>query len=118
MRKYAKIINQSTKECSVGLGTNEEFYKSIGMRKMDVEEAWNGNWYVAGYAPVKPTPTDEEQKENRARAYAAEADPITAHIQRLRDEDPVPEEKIEELIAERAEVVEDIKARYPYSGEE
>ena len=58
---YAKIINEETKEVSVGLGTDVEFYKSLGMKEIDVEQAWNGNWYLKGYAPAKPEPTIEEQ---------------------------------------------------------
>lgn len=60
-------------------------------------------------------PTDEEQKENRARAYQAEVDPITSHIQRLRDQDPVPEGEIADLIVERDAKVQEIKERYPYN---
>lgn len=60
---YAKIVDEETKRCNVGEGTNEEFYKSIGMEKMDVEKAYNGTWYVAGYAPAKPEPTAQEQIE-------------------------------------------------------
>lgn len=116
MLKYAKIINQETKACSVGLGTNVEFYKSIGMTEMDVEQAWNGTWYVKGYAPEKPTPTDEEQRTKRAQAYQIEVDSITSHIQRLRDEEQTEEivNKIEELIEERNTKVQEIKERYPY----
>lgn len=51
---YAKIINEETKEVSVGVGTNTKFYKSIGMTEMDVEQAYNGQWYVKGYAPEEP----------------------------------------------------------------
>lgn len=58
---YAKIINEETKLCEVGLGTNTDFYKSIGMVEMDVEQAYNGSWYLKGYAPAKPEPTIEEQ---------------------------------------------------------
>lgn len=61
MKKYAKIINEETKSCDVGLGTNSAFYQSIGMTEMEVEQAYNGNWYLKGYAPVKPEPTIEEQ---------------------------------------------------------
>lgn len=61
-----------------------------------------------------PAPTYEEQKENRAFAYQQEVDPITSHIQRLRDEEFPDEEKIAELIAERADKVQEIKERYPY----
>jgi hypothetical protein len=53
MLKYAKIINKETKQCEVGIGTNTEFYKSIGMTEMEVEQAYNGQWYLAGYAPKK-----------------------------------------------------------------
>ena len=62
-------------------------------------------------------PTEEEQRENRARAYKEEVDPITSHIQRLRDEEGT-EQEIAELINERALKVEEIKQRYPYLVEE
>jgi hypothetical protein len=58
MKKYAKIENEETKQCSVGLGTNIDFYKSIGMVEMDVEQAYNGRWYLMGYAP-EPTSTEK-----------------------------------------------------------
>lgn len=51
---FAKIINKETKQCEVGVGTNAKFYKSIGMTEMDVEQAYNGQWYVKGYAPAEP----------------------------------------------------------------
>ena len=54
MKKYAKVINEETKACEVGLGTNSAFYQSIGMTEMEVEQAYDGNWYVLGYAPEKP----------------------------------------------------------------
>jgi len=60
------------------------------------------------------TPTDEEQRQARADAYAVEVDPITAHIQRLKDQDPIPEGEIAELIAERDAKVQEIKDRFPY----
>lgn len=53
MIKYAQIINEETKECSVGLGTNIAFYQSIGMTEMDVEQDYNGQWFIVGYAPKK-----------------------------------------------------------------
>ena len=61
-------------------------------------------------------PTEEEQKENRARAYQQEIDPITSHIQRLRDKEQTEEiiAKINELIAERDEKVQKIVEKYPY----
>lgn len=51
---YAKIENEATKLCSVGIGTDTAFYESIGMTEMDVEEAYDGKWYIKGYAPAPP----------------------------------------------------------------
>lgn len=67
-----------------------------------------------------PAPTEEEQRQKRAEAYANEVDPITAHIQRLRDEEQTEEvvAKIQELIEERRQVVEKIQRDYPYPVQE
>ena len=66
-----------------------------------------------------PTPTKEEQSEKRKQAYILEKDPITCHIQSLKDEEQTPEirEEIETLKQERAEKVQEIKERYPYPEE-
>ena len=61
---YAKIINNETKQCEVGLGTNSAFYKSIGMTEIEVEQAYDGSWYVKGFAPEKPV----EELQARVRA--------------------------------------------------
>lgn len=114
MLKYAKIINDETKECKVGFGTNIEFYKSIGMTEMDVEESYNGSWYLTGYAPKQPT--QEEQRQKREDAYILEVDKITCHINRLKDEEQTEEviAEIEQLKQERSAKIEEIKQRYPY----
>lgn len=59
--KYAQIANEETKQVNVGLGDDVAFYKSIGMTEMDVEQAYNGGWYVKGYAP------QESQEEKNAK---------------------------------------------------
>lgn len=120
MKKYAKVINEETKLCEVGLGTNAKFYQSIGMTEQEVEQAYDGSWYVLGYAPKKPEPTKEEQQKARQEAYIAEADPITCHIQRLSDEEQTEEviAEIAQLVEERKAKVEEIKQRYPYPAEE
>ena len=60
--RYAKIIDEQTKEVQVGVGCDDAYYIEIGMTKMDVERAYNGLWYQAGYAPSKPEPTVDEKK--------------------------------------------------------
>lgn len=120
MLKYAKITNNESKECEVGLGTNTDFYKSIGMVEMEVEQAYNGNWYLSGYAPAEQEKTKEEISETRRQLYIAEKDPITCQIQALRDEEQTEEimAQIESLKEERARVVEKIKEENPYPKEE
>lgn len=66
MKKLAKIVDEKLHTVNVALGDNIEFYKSIGFINLDVEQGYNGNWYIQGYAPTKPEPTLEEiliQKE-------------------------------------------------------
>lgn len=70
--------------------------------------------YLESVQNVLPEPTDEEQRQNRAAAYKEEVDPITAHIERLRDEAEPDEVKIAELIAERSKKVEEIQQKFPY----
>ncbi len=76
----------------------------------DIETAYNGEKYIKGFAPAI---NNEYQSAQREKAYVAEVDPITAHIMRLRDDDPESPE-IAELIAERITKREEIKARFPY----
>lgn len=83
MKHYAKVVSENTKACIVGFGdpdavfktekrivgvaqdgsyvyeektvTVGEYYESLGMSLLDVEEAEDGGWYLEGYAPP-PTP--------------------------------------------------------------
>lgn len=59
MIKYAKIINQEIGLCEVGTGTNAEFYQSIGMTLLDVQQSdIDGAWYLTEKCPMK---SDEEK---------------------------------------------------------
>ena len=120
MKKYAKIINEETKSCEVGLGTNSAFYQSIGMTEMEVEQAYDGSWYLVGFAPEKPAPTYEEVRQTREALYREQKDPITCQIQSLRDEEETEEilAEIEALKVKRAEIVAKIKEENPYPTEE
>lgn len=77
MLKYAKIINEETKQCEVGLGSNAAYYESIGMEEMEVEQAYNGNWYIEGYAPQPSIEYQNEQiRKQRQSRYVIESDPL------------------------------------------
>ena len=42
------------------------------MTEMDVEQAYNGQWYVKGFAPVQPEPTEYEKAQERITVLKAE----------------------------------------------
>lgn len=70
MQKWHRVINEQTKEVEVGLGTNEAFYKKLGYILGEVEQAYNGRWYLLGYAPERPLEELKEAKRaeiNQAR---------------------------------------------------
>lgn len=76
MIKYAKIINEETGLVEVGVSTNINFYKSIGMIPLDVQKSdIDGNWYLSEKCLMK---SDEEkyaeESERIARLYLTGAD--------------------------------------------
>lgn len=80
-------------------------------------DQYNGEYLLKSEIPA---PTHEEQRQKRAKAYQQEKDPITCQIQSLRDEEQTEEvvTEINQLIAQRAIVVANIKERYPYPVEQ
>lgn len=76
MIKYAKVIDEKTKACSVALGSDIEFYKSLGMTELDVEQDCFGVWFLKGYAPKKP----KEVVISELKQKLANTDYITAKI--------------------------------------
>ena len=71
MIKYAKITDEQTGLCSVGMGTNIEFYKSIGMSELDVEQSdIDDKWYLAELCPKK---SEEEKLQEAKKAKYDEA---------------------------------------------
>lgn len=67
MIKYAQLIDEETGLCSVGIGTNTEFYKSIGMVELDVQQSDIDNaWYLTEKCPMK---SDEEKANTRKQTF-------------------------------------------------
>ena len=67
MIKYAKIVNEETGLCEIGIGTNIEFYKSIGMVELDVQQSdVDNNWYLANKCPMK---TEEQKAKERKTTF-------------------------------------------------
>lgn len=73
MIKYAKIENETTKSCIVGLGNNAAAYQARGMTLQEVEQGPDGNWYLSGFAPVAPPP---DYQDLRRAAYPTLTDQL------------------------------------------
>ena len=71
---FAKIINETTKECQVGIGTNTEYFINHGMSEMEIEKAYNGLYYVKGYAPEKPQDVINKERIEELKGFLAAAD--------------------------------------------
>ena len=112
LRATALMLAKETDEGYVPMFDEETVDEAIAeYAEEDIETAYNGDKYVKGYAPAID---NEYQSKMREKAYEEEVDPITAHISRLRDDDPESEE-IAQLIAERTAKREEIKQKYPYA---
>ena len=110
MKLYAKVVNENTKACAVGFGNPEDvfktekwiigvnkdgtyvyeervttvrqYYESLGMTEQEVEQAEDGGWYLAGYAPepvVDPVAEAEDflkalQRQTAIRSIALDDD--------------------------------------------
>lgn len=74
MIKYAKITNQETGLVEVGLGTNNEFYQSIGMTQLDVTQSdIDNNWYLAELCPMKSDEIKAQEVQKKLVEYNYEA---------------------------------------------
>lgn len=97
---YCKY-DKSTKKClEVGTGTNTDFYKSIGMEDLEVEKAYDGSFWLKGYAPTKSD--DEQALEELQKAQTS----LEAQIAQLKDQ------LLTATLADDPEQVEAIKAEY------
>lgn len=73
MIKLAKIINEGTKQVELGYEEYIDFYTKKGFTENEVEQAYDGQWYLAGYAPVVPVPTYDQLR-------VAEYPPYTEYL--------------------------------------
>lgn len=97
MKKWAIVTDEINKICTVGEGTDVELYKSMGMHWMDVEQAYNGLWYVKGYAPIKPQPTWKELRIKELKQKLLDTD----YIHNVIAEGDATEEDYADVIANR-----------------
>ena len=89
---------------------------------LDKIEETDKTYFLHNGEYVSEIPYDQQVEEVRAireQLYTTQVDPITAQIQRLRDEEETEEilAEIEALKAKRAEIVAKIKEENPYPEE-
>ena len=101
--------------------TQEDFLKHsiwATAHKAMIKDLKDGKYQLVSTSETRD-PTYEETKKARQSLYAFCVDNLTAHIQRLRDEEQTPEvvAEIAALVEERKAKVEEIKQIYPYPVE-
>ena len=102
MKKYAKILDNKTKLCQVGLGTNTEFYIKLGMTLLDVTQAYNGNWYITGFEPQKPEKEIIQEQINEYQNLLNSTDWYT--IRSLETGIEIPSDILQERVFYRKEI--------------
>jgi len=85
MIKYAKIINEETGLCEVGIGSNSNFYESIGMSRVDVAQSdINGQWYLAEKCPLKTDKQKAQEERERLNALSLTAADVERAIYKVK----------------------------------
>lgn len=70
-----KIYNPKTHEVLVAVGDNIPFFESMGYTEVgEVEQAYDGRYFIAGYAPTKPQEEIEKQVRAERDRRLAETD--------------------------------------------
>lgn len=68
-----KIHDQETNEVLIAVGDNRQFFESMGYTEVgEVEQAYDGRYFVAGYAPTMPQKEIEAQRLAEAKRIRAE----------------------------------------------
>ncbi|MBQ8886280.1 MAG: hypothetical protein IJY61_01085 [Candidatus Gastranaerophilales bacterium] len=79
MIKYAKVVNKQTGLVEAGMGNNTQFYQSIGMVQLDVQQSDVDNkWYLTEKCPMK----SEEEKEKEEQERIAMLSLTSADVER------------------------------------
>ena len=114
MIRYAQLINEETGLCNIGTGTNIDFYKSIGMIELDVQQSdVDYNWYLIDKCPMKDNEEKElEEKKRVAKLRMTPRDFLLAITQM-----GVDFAKIKELMAANPQVEIELNyCNYVYRG--
>lgn len=111
MIKYAKITNEETGLCEVGLGTNIDFYKALGMVELDVQQSdIDDEWYLTEKCPMK---TDEEKElEEKIRIGKLSLTKREVFLALYRDKGITPEQVRSQITDVEAQIEFDYATEY------
>lgn len=76
MIRYAQIndIEKHTVNVADEEPTNPQVFIDMGFSKMDVEQGYDGNWYLVGYVPEKPEEIVRYEKMQEEQKFLDETD--------------------------------------------
>lgn len=75
MKKYAKVIDEETKACIVAIGEEAcGLYHAENFTVQEVEQSFDGRWFLAGYAPEKSDSILKQERIEQLQAYLNETD--------------------------------------------
>lgn len=77
---WAKIVDNITKACEVGIGTDTDYYVKNGFSKREVEKGTDGKYYIRGYEPGKEIPSYKQKRINELKRLLAQYDYIGVKI--------------------------------------
>lgn len=76
MNRRYKLKDNETKEVLVAFGDDVEWFESLGYTEIgEVEQGYDGAWYLQGYAPKQPI--EEVKAKALAQAKAERADAVS-----------------------------------------
>lgn len=74
MNRRYKLKDNETKEVLVAFGDDVEWFESLGYTEIgEVEQGYDGAWYLQGYAPKQPIEEVKAKALAQAKAERAEA---------------------------------------------
>ena len=90
MKLYGTVIDNNTGLCSIGTGTNIEFYKSIGMVELDVKQSNIDNkYYLANKCPMKTSEQTIKEEQDKINHLTMTALDFVTYIKKAGVSDEV-----------------------------
>ena len=96
---------------------NQILAQKLGLPEYEVEAGYDGSFYLKGYAPERPLPTNEEISELRSGLYRTQVDNVTCEYYRKKILNDFKDGEEEKLLKKIQDSVAKIKKENPYNKE-